>query len=152
MPVFILPLQAQNVELCFQMQAFHEWLQEQMDERGWSQSELHRQADIDTGTISNLLNQVRPAGPEICRKLAKAFGLPQPVVFFHAGLITEDPNDPREVNAVTLDVMNLMENSSDAIQVAIRATVQAMVESFDRGLDGQVDSRSSGTSARSNTS
>ncbi len=73
------------------MTTFPMWLQQEMDIRGWSQADLSRKAGITTSTVSNLLNEMRKPGDEICRALSRALGIPQVEVFVQAGLITEPP-------------------------------------------------------------
>lgn len=124
------------VESSCQMQDFADWLQGQLDapNRRWSKSELARRSGVDTGTISNVLNGMRRAGPEVCRAFAAALGLPEAVVFYRAGLITQNPEDPtQELDPLALEILQLAAGRSDAEQEAILATVKALVENFDRG-------------------
>ena len=74
---------------------FAEWLNAELDNRDWSQSDLARAAGLGRGTISNVLNNVRQPGTEICTGIAAAFNLPPEFVFRKAGLLPpkkdEDP-------------------------------------------------------------
>jgi transcriptional regulator with XRE-family HTH domain len=54
-------------------------------------AELGRASGLSTSFIANLLNDLRQAGPEAARKIARALGMPQYVVFLAAGLLTEAP-------------------------------------------------------------
>jgi len=67
---------------------FYEWLQAKMDEQGLGVRELCRLAGVSSGTVSRVLNGTRGPGPVLCQRLAKAFGLPETVVFEQAGLLS----------------------------------------------------------------
>lgn len=99
---------AQSVELCWQMQAFHEWLQAELDKREWSQAEFSRQSGIDTGTISNVLNDVRKPGPEFCRDAARGLKVPQRVVFVAAGLMDDDDPNDGDISPSLWEAINLL--------------------------------------------
>ena len=70
---------------------FANWLNEQMKERGWNQSETAVRADLSRTTISDFLSNTAPIGFEACNKLAKAFNIYPPEVFRIAGLIPAAP-------------------------------------------------------------
>lgn len=76
---------------------FSEWLQEELDKRGWSQSELSKRAGVARATISNVLSGMRQPGPELCGAIARAFDVPQTVVFQAAGLMDPGPEFDPEV-------------------------------------------------------
>jgi len=52
------------------METFAEWLQKQMDERGYSQAELARRSDIKAASISRIMNGTRNIGTEAGRAIA----------------------------------------------------------------------------------
>jgi len=59
-----------------------------MDARGLGVRELARIAGVGSGTISRILTESRKPGPEVCQKLARAFGISETVVFVEAGLMS----------------------------------------------------------------
>lgn len=67
---------------------FPDWMLDEMNARGWSQTELAYRAKISRTAISDILSKRRSAGPEICRSLARAFGYREETVFRVAGLLT----------------------------------------------------------------
>jgi len=69
---------------------FSEWLESELKKRGWSQSQLAHRGRIKPNTVSRVLSRERNPGPEFCRAVARALGLPQEYVFRRAGLI-DDP-------------------------------------------------------------
>lgn len=117
------------------MTDFTSWLEKQLEGRGLSKSEFATLAEIDTGTISNLLNGMRKPGPEICRKVARALKLPQAVVFYEAGILTEKPDFP-DFDPVALDILSSLENRTAAEKQAAKSTLEALFENMDRGRRG----------------
>ncbi len=68
---------------------FATWLQQELDLRGWNQSDLSKAAGVARSTISNILNMQRSPGPAVCLAVANALKLPPAVVFIRAGLMPE---------------------------------------------------------------
>lgn len=71
---------------------FAEWLQSELDKRGWKQANLVR-AGVNSSYISQVLNRLRRPGPTICRQIAKALNLPEREVYERAGLLKDVPAD-----------------------------------------------------------
>lgn len=77
------------------MTEFTDWLQNELDKRGWAQIELTRRGGISSGAVSNLMSGDRNPGPEICNAIARALKIPPETVFRAAGLLPERPEtDP----------------------------------------------------------
>lgn len=131
------------------MQGFPVWLQGQLDERGWSKSEFARKAGIDTGTVSNVLNEVRRPGKAFCKRTAKALGVKESVILYHAGFIDRDPDDPSQrLSPIALEIIAMLEGKSEAAQRAARAALQALFETLERGTNEPGDGRDRAASAR----
>jgi transcriptional regulator with XRE-family HTH domain len=71
---------------------FSQWLQEQMNERGLSQSDLARLAGVTRSSINGILVGTRGPGPDLCNAIARGLKLPPEVVFRAAGLLPPKPN------------------------------------------------------------
>jgi transcriptional regulator with XRE-family HTH domain len=69
------------------MSELSDWINEEIQKRGWKQAELAQRAKISTGTLSMVLNEGRGAGPKFCKSIARAFGIPPVEVFRRAGLL-----------------------------------------------------------------
>ena len=54
------------------MTKISEWLHQQLDERGWSSSELARRAGISQSSVSNVLTGKQIPGLEFCKGVAQA--------------------------------------------------------------------------------
>jgi len=66
---------------------FVTWLSNELNTRSWSMSELARRAGITHGAISHVLSESRNPGPDFCKAIARAFGIPPEQVFRLAGLL-----------------------------------------------------------------
>jgi transcriptional regulator with XRE-family HTH domain len=71
------------------MEDFSNWLIEEMEKRGWSTSELARQARIAQSTISLNISGKRKPGIDFCVGVARAFKIPPEVVLRKAGRIPD---------------------------------------------------------------
>jgi transcriptional regulator with XRE-family HTH domain len=79
---------------------FSTWLQNELDKREWSQSDLARYSGINRQVISTYINRQRtkPDG-EMLTAIARALKLPPETVFAAAGIMKqtytkEDEKDP----------------------------------------------------------
>lgn len=66
---------------------FAEWLQAEMDKRGWSQSQCARAADLNRAVINKLLNGKCRPQPTTLLALARAFRIPVEIAYRAAGLL-----------------------------------------------------------------
>ena len=62
------------------------WLNKEIEDRGWSQRELARRANISHTTISQVIAEVRQPSWDFCASIARALGEPVDHVFVLAGL------------------------------------------------------------------
>jgi transcriptional regulator with XRE-family HTH domain len=76
---------------------FSEWLNKQLDQRGWSQGELARRAGISQGAISNVLSGKREPGADFCMKVAQALGEAPEKVLKLAGILPASEAEIREI-------------------------------------------------------
>ncbi len=70
---------------------FVEFIEDELKKRGWNYSDLSRQAGLQSGTLSNIMNSNRRPGAESCNAIAKALKVPPSLVFVKAGLMDPDP-------------------------------------------------------------
>jgi transcriptional regulator with XRE-family HTH domain len=66
---------------------FAEWLQSEIDKRGWSQSDCARAADLNRAVINKLLNGKSKPQPHTLAAIARAFKIPIEIVYRAAGLL-----------------------------------------------------------------
>jgi transcriptional regulator with XRE-family HTH domain len=70
---------------------FGEWLQEELEKRGWTQAELARRAKLTRGGISSLISGRNHPTAQTCVALARALDLPAETVLKVADLLPELP-------------------------------------------------------------
>jgi transcriptional regulator with XRE-family HTH domain len=70
---------------------FTDWLQKEIEQRGWTVAELARRAEVAHGTINNVMSGMRNPGLDLCCALAHALGVPEVEVLWRAGLLRERP-------------------------------------------------------------
>jgi len=118
--------------------AFTNWLIEEMNKRGWSQAELARRAGISRGAVANLINGQRKPGPETCEGIARAFRYPADKVFQLAGLLPEsgDNEDPRLARLNRMMAQLPADDQDDII-----AMVEAYIERREKGTRGSTTSQ-----------
>jgi len=71
---------------------FAAWLTSEMDKRGWTNSELARQAGIAQSNISMVISGQKNPGLSFCVNVAAAFGYPPERVLREAGLLPPAPS------------------------------------------------------------
>ena len=77
---------------------FSEWLQVEMNKRGWSQSDLARQADLNRAVINKLLNGKSHPQPATLEAISRALKMPLETTYRAAGLLpaNSDHDDAAE--------------------------------------------------------
>lgn len=84
--------------------SFGEWVQAELNSRGWDQAELARRSRISDAHISRLVTGGRTPGQEAAKAIARAFRLPPEDVLRHAGILP-----PKNVNLTPGDKRALVE-------------------------------------------
>jgi len=69
---------------------FSVWVLAEIDKQGWKASDLARAANVSKGTISDILNERRRPGLDVCVAIAKALKYPPEDVLRIAGLLPPD--------------------------------------------------------------
>ncbi len=72
---------------------FSEWLQAEMDKRGWSQSDLARAADLNRAVINKLLNGKSQPQPSTLEAISRALKIPLETIYRVAGLLPANPDN-----------------------------------------------------------
>lgn len=63
------------------MEAFSDWLRNELSLRAWSQADLARACNVTNATISRILSGDRKVGTEMALSISRALRVPQEVVF-----------------------------------------------------------------------
>jgi transcriptional regulator with XRE-family HTH domain len=97
---------------------FANWVNHELEIRGWNQSTLTKKSGLAHGTISNILSGTRGIGEETCLALAKAFKLPPETVFRAAGLLPPKKDiDPEIERAMHLASQLSEEELQEVIKI-----------------------------------
>jgi len=79
---------------------FVEWLQSEMNKRGWSQSDCARAADLNRAVINKLLNGKSRPQPPTLAAIARAFKMPIETVYRAAGLLPSNVDSDESLEEV----------------------------------------------------
>jgi transcriptional regulator with XRE-family HTH domain len=93
---------------------FNDWLLSQLQERGWSQADLHRASGLTTAAVSRYL-QGRIPNEAALRKIARAFRLPAEEVFRHAGILPPASKKDELIEKIVHELNDLPEEARDEI-------------------------------------
>jgi lambda repressor-like predicted transcriptional regulator len=123
---------------------FPEWIEQQLVERGWKASDLAREAGIDQGTLSNVLNRARGAGLVFCNGVAVALGLPPETVLRHAGLLPRVSEETELAREMAFLFARLEPDDQRRALALVRAL---LAEAARTGSDGMEQARGEAASA-----
>lgn len=103
---------------------FGEWIQKELDKRGWDQAELSRRGDITSSQVSRIMSGLRNPGIDACSAIAHAFNLPEEIVFREAGLLAARP----AATPALEEAQHLLSQLCDADQQIVLAQTRALLE------------------------
>jgi transcriptional regulator with XRE-family HTH domain len=103
--------------------AFSEWLQGEMNARGWSQSELARVAGVTRSAINGIVTGTRGPGKDLCMGIAHAFKIPPEDVFRVAGLLPPARSSQR-VDRLMYQIEELDEEDQATLETFVGALVE----------------------------
>lgn len=100
--------------------AFSEWLNEEMNKRGWSQSDLARAAGISRQAVSDYINQKRTTPtPEALTAIAHGLKIPIETAFRAAGLLPTPPEwNPTQAEWEDIFGKLSLEDQEELLQIA----------------------------------
>lgn len=81
------------------MAGFVDWLNAQLNERGWKSSELARRSDIDSGYLSRILSGERNPGIDTYSQIAQALDLKLETVLQAAGYLPDGATTDDDLRA-----------------------------------------------------
>lgn len=117
-----------------QRRRFADWLQEKLNQRGWSQGDLWRQSkaygrEVSRAQISHILNETRGAGPDTCINIAYALSISREEVFKARGwlLVTREEIIPPDTPPATAELIReLTALDSEAQKTVSEALLPAL--------------------------
>lgn len=100
------------------------WLNQEVDQRGWSFNELARRADVSSGHVSLVMTERQKPGYEFCVKVANALDEPPENVLRLAGLLPPIPEPVAEER----EMLNLFRQLPRASRIVIIRILQVINE------------------------
>ena len=97
------------------MSAFSEWLQFELDKRGWNQGDLMRASGLRRSVISNLINERRNPGKITCQAIAHGLNLPKDTVYRAAGLLDEITAQDKVIEIIVYRMKYLTDRQLDEV-------------------------------------
>ena len=98
---------------------FAEWLQAEMDKRGWSQSDLARSADLNRAVINKLLNGKSHPQPTTLGAISRAFKMPIEITYRAAGLLPVAPDTDDAIEEAIYILRNIQSTQRKATALAL---------------------------------
>jgi transcriptional regulator with XRE-family HTH domain len=98
---------------------FSEWLQAEMDKRGWSQSDLARYADLNRAVINKLLNGKSQPQPATLAAISRALKIPIEMTYRAAGLLPTNPDNDEALEEAIHVLRSIQSTQRKATAVAL---------------------------------
>jgi transcriptional regulator with XRE-family HTH domain len=113
---------------------FSEWLQAEMDKRGWSQSDLARYADLNRAVINKLLNGKSHPQPTTLEAISRAFKIPIEIAYRAAGLLPANPDNDESIEEAIHVLKQIQNSQRRATAIALlRALIEEENEQKNKG-------------------
>jgi transcriptional regulator with XRE-family HTH domain len=98
---------------------FSEWLQAEMNKRGWSQSDLARAADLNRAVINKLLNGKSHPQPSTLEAISRALKIPIEITYRAAGLLPANSDHDDTVEEAIYVLKHIRSTQRKATAVAL---------------------------------
>jgi transcriptional regulator with XRE-family HTH domain len=98
---------------------FSEWLQTEMDKRGWSQSDLARAADLNRAVINKLINGKSHPQPTTLEAISRALKIPVETTYRAAGLLPPNSDNDAMLEEAIYVLKNIRSAQRKATAVAL---------------------------------
>ena len=86
---------------------FSEWLQNEMNKRGWTQSDLARAANLNRAVINKLLNGKSHPQPVTLEAISRALKIPIEITYRAAGLLPAAPDNDETIEEAIFVLRNI---------------------------------------------
>jgi transcriptional regulator with XRE-family HTH domain len=108
--------------------SFSEWLLRALENKGWSQADLARAANVSRSAISEIISGQRQIGKRTATSLAEALKIPPEQVFRAAGILPPENGDPWA---------DEMSHKLSQLSPALRAVAEGLINSMVEGEEAE---------------
>jgi transcriptional regulator with XRE-family HTH domain len=115
---------------------FVEWLQREMNKRGWSQSDCARAANLNRAVINKLLNGKCRPQPVTLTAIARAFKIPVETAYRAAGLLPPN-SDMDDTSAEVMYLFNSIQSPHRKTTVLMLLKALAIEEENEQQSDSK---------------
>jgi transcriptional regulator with XRE-family HTH domain len=112
---------------------FSEWLQAEMDKRGWSQSDLARYADLNRAVINKLLNGKSHPQPATLEAISRALKIPIEITYRAAGLLPSSSENDDALEEAIYVLKSIHSTQRKATAIALLKALINEEENEQRG-------------------
>ena len=112
---------------------FAEWLQLEMDKRGWSQSDCARACDLNRAVINKLLNGKCKPQPVTLIAIARGFKIPVETAYRAAGLLPPITDGDDSIQEVLHLLKNIQSPQRKGTAIMLLKALVAEEENEQRG-------------------
>jgi len=116
-----------------QRSQFSEWLQVELDRRGWSQSDCARSANLNRAVINKLLNGKSKPQPATLAAIARAFKIPVETAFRAAGYLPASLDGDETTVELIYIFKSIQSPQRRATAIMLLKALVAEEESDDKG-------------------
>jgi transcriptional regulator with XRE-family HTH domain len=116
---------------------FAEWLQSELDKRGWSQSDCARAAGLNRAVINKLLNGKSKPQPRTLLAIARAFKIPIEIPYRAAGLLPPNPEGDERLEELIHVFKSIQSPQRRATAIMLLKALCVEEENEKRGTDKQ---------------
>ena len=113
--------------------SFSEWLQKEMNKRGWSQSDLARAADLNRAVINKLLNGKSHPQPSTLEAISRALKIPVESTYRAAGLLPSNSDTDETLEEAIYVLKNI--HSAQRKATAVNLLKALIAEEENEGRD-----------------
>ena len=114
---------------------FIDWLNNELNKRGWTQADLARQSGITTAGISRIMTGERKPGKDICTAIADALRYPPETIFRIARLLPNKPEFEIEMDEWRFILAKLSERDRAELMEIARGKLERTNETWNEFID-----------------
>ena len=116
---------------------FSEWLQAEMDKRGWSQSDLARSSELNRAVINKLLNGKSHPQPTTLEAISRALKIPIEITYRAARLLPNNTDNDETIEEAIYVLKNIQSSQRKATAVALLKALSHEEENEQRAEKGK---------------